>query len=725
MLKAGEGMWIPLLLQSMNEGEMHSMGLKLKASDIYDVNKGSLKDAIVSFGGFCTSEIISPNGLLLTNHHCGYGQIQSHSTLENNFLLNGFWAKNYAEEKPNPGLTATLIVRIEDVTAAVLAGVGEGLSPKDRQSLIDKNLNAVLAGVKKEEWEGAMIRPFYKGNQYFLFVTVTYRDVRLVGTPPDAIGKFGADTDNWVWPRHTGDFSLFRIYAGPDNKPADYSPNNVPYKPKHFLPISMDGVTDGDFTMVFGFPGRTDEYLSSHAVKQTMEVLDPTRIAVRDRALAVIGRYMRQDPLARIQYAAKQARIANAWKKWQGEVLGLKFTNALQKKKDYEMEFTSRLDKNAALKNQYGNLLPQLETLYRELEPQALITEYYREVLGGANIETWRITAAMRNLVRTFDNQGEAGYRNALKKSWPDLEALYKDYRTEVEREIMASLLDLYFPSVPASYTDGYPREQLNMDKGDFTALVNRLFSATKITQPESLKQLLDGPPAEAVNTLREDPMVKFFTVLVDAYANQCSPVFNELNGKIEDLNRQYMAAQMAVFKEKKFYPDANGTLRITYGKVEPYRPRDGVQYFTKTYLNGIMEKYIPGDYEFDVPEKLRTLHATKDYGPYAENGDVPVCFIGSNHTTGGNSGSPALDAYGNLIGLNFDRVWEGTMSDINYDIRLCRNIMVDARYILFIIDKYAGAGHLVQEMKLVHPKKKQVPAKKAPAKKAYKAKAS
>jgi hypothetical protein len=616
-------------------------------------------------------------------------------------------------------------VRIEDVTTAVLAGVGEGLSPKDRQSLIDKNLNSVLANVKKEEWEGAMIRPFYKGNQYFLFVTVTYRDVRLVGTPPDAIGKFGADTDNWVWPRHTGDFSLFRIYAGPDNKPADYSPNNVPYKPKHFLPISMDGVNDGDFTMVFGFPGRTDEYLSSFAVKQTMDVLDPTRIAVRDRALAVIGRYMRQDPLARIQYAAKQARIANAWKKWQGEILGLKFTNAVQKKKDYEKDFTARLDKNAAWKSQYGNLLPQLDALYKELETQALITEYYREVLGGANIETWRIAAAMRNLVRTFDNQGEAGYRNALKKAWPDLDALYKDYRTEVEREIMASLLELYFPSVPASYTDGYAKEQLNMDKGDFTALVNRLFAATKITQPESLKQLLDGPAAQAVNTLREDPLVKFFTVLVDAYANQCSPVFNELNGRIEDLNRQYMAAQMTVFKEKKFYPDANGTMRITYGKVEPYRPRDGMQYFTKTYLSGIMEKYVPGDYEFDVPERLRTLHATKDFGPYAENGDVPVCFIGSNHTTGGNSGSPALDAYGNLIGLNFDRVWEGTMSDINYDIRLCRNIMVDARYILFVIDKYAGAGHLIQEMKLVHPKKKQAPVKKVPAKKGGKAKAS
>jgi hypothetical protein len=699
---AGEGMWLPLLLKSLNEKEMKAMGMKMSAEDIYSVNHGSLKDAIVHFGGFCTSEIISANGLLLTNHHCGYGQIQSHSTVENNYLRDGFWAKSHKEELPNPGLTATFIVRIEDVTKVALKDVKNKMSSEERQSQIDKNLDAYKKSMRLGPFQEISIKPFYEGNQYFMFVTVTYNDVRLVGAPPESIGKFGSDTDNWVFPRHTGDFSLFRIYAGPDNQPAEYNEENVPFKPKHYLPISLDGVEEDDFTLVFGFPGRTDQYLPAVAVEQIIDVLNPARIDIRDRALKIVDSHMRQDEEIKIKYASKYARIANYWKKWIGESQGLKSTNAVKKKMELEAEFTEIVGNKKKYAKQYGQLLDDFTALYKEIEPYAFARDYYNEV-AVRNIEIFRLTGLADRLVNAFENNGQVGYDGFKARLIPFLGDFYKDYEPKIDQEVFAALLEMYVQNVDVEYT---PASILKM-KESYETMAKAYFKNSMFANEEKTMLLLNEMPAEkAIEAIKADPLYKLGMEWKAIYDEKISGPYNEIQTKINDRQRIYMEALMEVFPKKRFFPDANSTMRVTYGKVNGYHPKDAVYYEHVSYIDGIMEKYQPGDYEFDVPQKLIELYENKDYGQYADkNGKVPVCFIGSNHTTGGNSGSPAIDAYGNLIGLNFDRVWEGTMSDINYDERICRNIMVDARYILFIIDKYAGADHLIKEMTLVHPK--------------------
>ncbi|MEM6965527.1 MAG: S46 family peptidase, partial [Bacteroidota bacterium] len=660
--------------------------------------------AIVHFGGFCTSEIISAEGLLLTNHHCGYGQIQSHSSVENNLLKNGFWAKTKADELPNEGLTATFIVRIEDVSEAILKGVTDELSSKDRQSLIDKNIDAYQKSIRLPKHEDMIIKPFFKGNQYFMFVTMTYRDVRLVGTPPESIGKFGADTDNWVFPRHTGDFSLFRIYAGPDNMPADYSENNVPFKPKHFLPISLDGVEEGDFTLVFGFPGRTNQYLPGVAVKQTMEVLNPAKIAIRDKALKIVDEAMRADEAVRIQYASKFARIANYWKKWIGENQGLESTDALGRKKRYQKDFTNQLRTNRTWDKRYGHILNDFEKLYAEIEPYALTRDYYNEVFGR-NIEIMRVASYLNRLQRVYANNGVAGYSDFKDRLLNYFNGFFKDYRAEIDQKVFAALMKMYAEADIIAGAKGNLKN-LAAQKGGYEQLAKWMFENSFITNDRSLFKVLSAEPKMAIETIEGDPLINFAQEMSGAYETHVAAKYADLDRQINDLQRLYMAAQMEVFLDKKFFPDANSTMRVTYGKVAGYSPKDAVTYTPVTYLDGVIEKYVPDDYEFDVSDKLLQLYRTKDYGQYADkNGKVPVCFIGTNHTTGGNSGSPAIDAHGNLVGLNFDRVWEGTMSDINYDASICRNIMVDARYILFIVDKYAGATHLIDEMKLVHPK--------------------
>jgi hypothetical protein len=700
---AGEGMWLPQLLKLLNEKEMQSMGMKISAEDIYSVNKGSLKDAIVHFGGFCTSEIISPNGLLLTNHHCGYGQIQSHSTVENNLIKNGFWAKNYKEELPNEGLTATFIDYIDDVSLKVLKGVTADMSATDRQSLIDKNLAEVRSTYKLESYQAVIIRPFFDGNQYFAFVTTIYRDVRLVGAPPESIGKFGSDTDNWVWPRHTGDFSLFRIYAGKDNKPADYSPDNVPYTPKHFLPISMDGVAEGDFTMVFGFPGRTNQYLPSSAISQVLETLNPAKIAIRETSLKIMDQYMREDEATKIKYAAKYATIANYWKKWIGESMGLKQTNALQKKLDYEADFQKRLPAGSP----YKNLLIDLQKLYKDIDQYALANDYYSEI-ALRNVDLTAYMASLRRLVTTYEKNGESGYNELLPRVKSFSSEFYNDYDSSIDQEKFGALLTMYVDKLDKKFVPEFlQRENLGMSSNEsYDQMIRDQYMLTSFTSEKDAMSILNLSPEKAISAIKSDPMYALAAEWSGFYTKEISVPYNNIRKEIDLKLAQYTKAQMDVFSEKRFYPDANSTMRVTYGKVNGYEPRDAVKYQPVTYLDGVIAKYVPGDYEFDLQPRMLELYSAKDYGPYADkNGKLPVCFIGSNHTTGGNSGSPAIDAHGNLIGLNFDRVWEGTMSDINYDASICRNIMVDARYILWVIDKYAGASHLVKEMKLVHPK--------------------
>ncbi|WP_053992711.1 S46 family peptidase [Mangrovimonas sp. TPBH4] len=677
------GMWIPSLLEGMNEAEMESLGSKLTAQDIYDVNNSSLKDAVVHFNGGCTAEVISPKGLILTNHHCGYGQIQSHSSLENDYLKNGFWAMSLEEELPNSDLYVEFIVRIDDVTEQVLAGTNAEMTAKELQSLTDSNSSKVLKEVRKEDWQRAKIKSFYKGNQYFLFVTERFEDVRLVGTPPNSIGKFGSDTDNWVWPRHTGDFSMFRIYADQNNRPAKYAADNVPYKPKHYLPVSLDGVSEDDFTMVFGFPGRTNEYLPAVAVEQIVKKVNPSNIAIREAALKVIDSYMKQNDEIRIQYASKQARIANYWKKWIGENLGLEKSNAVAIKRNMEAEFTSLL-KEKGLVEEYGGVLPQLEKLYAQIEAVNVKRGNFNEIFKRNN-ELMGIMFRLDQMERAAA-KGEEAFDRSRDIVVDKLISIYKDFNADVDQGVFEAIMPLYTQNVDTS-----------------------IYKNSSFTDLKSAMKVLDGDAKEVIKKLNKDKAYKYAKPFIEEYYSSLDPDFNTLNSEINKYQKLYMKALMEVMPDERYFPDANSTLRVTYGKVKGYEPKDAVYYDPITYLDGVMEKYVPSDYEFDVPEKLRELYVSKDFGNYADtNGKLPVCFIGTNHTTGGNSGSPALDAHGNLIGLNFDRVWEGTMSDIYYSPEICRNIMVDVRYILFVIDKYAGASHLIEEMTLVHPKQEQ-----------------
>ena len=702
---ADEGMWLPLLLEKMNEKEMKSLGMKISAKDIYNINSGSLKDAIVSMGGFCTAEVISSKGLLLTNHHCGFDAIQNHSSLEHNYIRDGFWAKNYGEELSNPGLYVTFIVRIEDVTKQVLNGVTNNMEESERQSAVDRNINELKKNVKKEAYQDMYVRGFFEANQYYLFVTETYKDVRLVGAPPSAIGNFGKDSDNWMWPRHTGDFSIFRIYAAKDNKPADYSPENVPYVPKRSLAISLDGVAEGDFTMVLGFPGKTTEYLPSVAVQQIMEVNDPAKIAIRDKALAVIDGFMRKDEQIKIQYSEKYALISNNWKKWQGEVQGLKRTNAIDKKKLYEAEFQKRVNVNPPWKMQYGNLLSDLEAAYNDFKPYGIARDYYLEITS--KIELFTIAGQLNALRNAKNNATKNAYSELLSKTKEKLGDLYKNYNPTVDRNLFEVLMAMYVKDQDSKIVSPVAADQLKDAGNDFKKWANDIYGGAELTAGKKVIAALEQNPAEWLEEMKTDKASILYADMVSTYNSVIAPKLNEIQNRINKLQRIYMQAQMEVMKEKKFYPDANSTLRLTYGKVKGYTARDAVKYDCFTYLDGVIDKYMPGDYEFDVPKKLRELYNNKDYGQYGKNGRLPVCFIATNHTAGGNSGSPALDAYGNLVGLNFDRSWEGTVSDLNYDPSICRNIMVDVRYVLFIIDKYAEAGQLIRELKLVHPRKK------------------
>jgi len=694
------GMWIPSLLEGMNEKEMKSLGMKMTAKDIYDTNKSSLKDAVPQFNGGCTSEVISPKGLLLTNHHCGYGQIQSHSSTEHDYLANGFWAYKMEDELPNKDLVVTFIVKIEDVTKQVLEGVNTLSNEAEKQKKIQENISALSNSFPKEAWQENKIRTFYDGNQYLLFVTETFKDVRLVGAPPTSIGKFGSDTDNWVWPRHTGDFSLFRIYADKNNRPAAYSKDNVPYTPKHFLPVSLDGIAEDDFTLVFGYPGKTNEYLPSVAINQIANELNPAKIEIREQALKVADGFMRKDNAIKIQYASKYAGTANYWKKWQGETLGIKKSNAIAVKKEAEKKFQEKVSK-AKKEKEYGSILNDFEKNYTEIAPYALARDYFNETVQR-NTELLSVAYKFYQLEQLYNTKGEQAFTDRKNNLYNGLGDFYKDFSAKVDEKVFEQLIALYATKVPKQFL---PNTLNNIDVNQLT---KSIYSGSKLTSYSGSKELLTGDTKTVLENINRDPAFVLVKSMADMYLKEVNPTYEVLNLKITELQRNYMKAQLELSENSRIFPDANSTLRVTYGKVKGYEPKDGVYYNPITYLDGVMEKYIPGDYEFDVSPKLIDLYKNKDFGNYGENGKMPVCFIGTNHTTGGNSGSPALDAKGNLIGLNFDRVWEGTMSDIYYDPSICRNIMVDIRYVLFIMDKYAGAKNLIEELQLVHPKKNQ-----------------
>lgn len=698
--KPDEGMWVPMLLKELNEQDMQKNGLKLTAEDIYNINKSSIKDAIVQFGGGCTAEIISKDGLLLTNHHCGYGVIQSHSSVQNDYLTNGFWAMSKEEELRNPGLTATFIVRMEDVTQKVLASVAN-LDSKEvsRDDMIKEACEKIKDEAIKNTHYEAFIKPFYFGNEYYMFITETFKDIRFVGAPPSSIGKFGGDTDNWMWPRHTGDFSIFRIYAGADNKPAEYAPENKPYHPKYHLTISLDGIEKDDFTMIMGFPGRTQQYLTSYAVNFIATVSNPTRVKIRDERLAIMDADMKANDEVRIKYAAKYAYISNYHKKWIGETRGLMRMGAIEKKREQEEEFLTWVNSDQITKIKYGSLMEEYKNNYASLEKVAYCRDYYLDAIFG--IEILNYANKYIKFVETYLNPNSTN--EDINSEWTKLNDFsqkhFKDYNVLTDKKIFAKMLSMYRENVDKEFQPFVLNQAEKKYKGNYEKWADDLFKTSFMTSEEKSKNVLENLNKKTLNKITKDPAFLVMQSLMKNFSDDVATVYDNIFEDISRLNRIYVEAQRSWNKSKKFYPDANSTMRLSYGKVAEYVPNDGVTYNYFTTLDGIIEKANPNHEDFIVPEKLFALHANKDYGPYADNGNMKVCFIASNHITGGNSGSPIMNASGELVGCVFDMNWEGVMSDIMYDPQTVRSIAVDIRYVLFIIDKFAGAKYLIDEM--------------------------
>ncbi len=700
---AGEGMWIPMLLQQLNEEEMQEMGLNISADDIYSINHSSLKDAILLFGRGCTSEIISDEGLLLTNHHCGFGQIQKHSSVEHDYLTDGFWAMSKEEELPNPGLTATLMIEMREVTHEVFNGVTDAITELQRNNLINDNIKALVDEFEKDSEFNAKIKPFFKGNQYYMIITQTFKDIRLVGAPPSNIGKFGGDTDNWMWPRHTGDFSLFRIYVDKDGNPAEYSEDNVPYKPKYHFPISLKGVDEGDFTFVFGYPARTNEYLPSFALELITEIGNPQKIRLRQSRLDIFSKYQVKDPKVRIQYASKYARVSNYWKKMIGESKGVKRMKAIETKQAYENDFVEWVESSDYTINEYSGLIDAFDETYINLRPYSLSKDYFYEAVLA--MEVVKFSLKFGKLVEISQNKdvNDEDVNNEIERLQKYSTSFFKDYYKPIDIEVMAEMLKYYDQNIDSKFKPEFFSEIHSKYNGDYTKYTEAIFENSMFDDEMELNSLLENYKQKSYKKILRDPVYAMAIEFGTIYNSKIKDQYVSFNNTLDSLQRRFMKAQMEMEPSKRFYPDANFTLRVSYGNVNGFSPKDAVYYKHFTTLKGIMEKENPDIYDYVVEEKLKDLYHDKDYGKYvAADGSMHVAFAASNHTTGGNSGSPVLDADGNLVGVNFDRCWEGTMSDLVYDPAVCRNISIDIRYFLFIVDKFAGAGYLVDEMDLV-----------------------
>ena len=694
--RADEGMWLPYSINGQNLADMQRLGCKLTAEQIFSFNQPSLKDAIVQFGGGCTGELISPEGLLLTNHHCGLSYVQSHASVEHDYLQDGFWARSKAEELPNEGLTVSFLAYIEDVTTAILKGVTDDMSEADRAAKISENGKKLTLERKGKRDVEVEIVPFYHGNQYILFEYDVYRDVRLVACPPWGIGKFGADTDNWTWPRHKGDFCIFRVYTAPDGTPAKYSKDNVPMKSKHFLPISLKGVQPGDYTMILGYPGSTDRYSASGAVKNVIDLEGPAVVDCRTTKLEQYRKHMDADPAVFIQYASKQASVSNYWKYYIGQVKQLKRNKVYEKRLEQEQAFRQWAAQDKNRKAKYDGIFDEMDKYwdYQSQFTKALI--YYREA-GWRGGEAVTFALRFRQLNSIIENKTATPNAikeraNGMKKSVQDF---FKDYNKALDRDVTIALLNLFYKDVNPAQLPATIKKVGDKNHGDFTAFVDNAFAKSIFVDQAKMEAWLNNP-----KSMSKDPIYALMYDILQSYWNLSDQAEKVECGRA---NRLYMEGLMEMQKDRNFYPDANFTMRLTYGSVQDCQPADAITYNYITTLDGVMAKYKPGNWEFDVPQDLIKLWENHDYGRYADkNGDLVVNFITTNDITGGNSGSPVIDANGNLIGLAFDGNWEAMSGDIAFENEVQRTICMDMRYLLFIIDKMANAQNLMQELKII-----------------------
>ena len=706
--RADEGMWIISLI-GKNYNDMKKQGLMLSPQDIYNINHSSLKDAVVQFGNGCTGEIVSGEGLLFTNYHCGFSFIQKHSTVYSDYLVDGFWAKTMKEELPNPGLTVKFLDRMSDVTNKVLAGVLDDMPYDQREKLINENSKKIIEEAEqKNPGITAVVKSFFTDNQYFLILYKIYKDVRLVGAPPSNIGQFGGDTDNWMWPRHTGDFSVFRVYANKNNEPADYSNMNIPYKPKHFLPISLKGMHKGDFSMIIGYPGHTNRYLSSYGVLQRLNVINPAIIKIRTEKITILRKRMDESrekaklaksyedmPTIHIKYASKYARTSNYWKYFIGQNKAIRKLHVVDKKKEFEDKFMSWVNQSLDRKQKYGSLLKELNDTYTDLADYDKLRVYIAEAAfrGPDGI---LFASKFKKLADALEGKKDVStIVDELKK---ETEKYFKDFDLSVETELFGNLLQLFYNNVDKDYWPTIFQYVERKYDGDVKYFAEDLYKSTIFRSKESTLKFLNKP---SYSKLESDPLYKTM-VSMRGCLNKFKLINQDKIDKLKDLKRMYVKGILEMDKGKLLYPDANLTMRLTYGTVQDYSPADAVEYNYYTTLKGVIEKSSDDNPDYDVPEKLVDLYNKKDYGQYEENGEIRTCFLTNNDITGGNSGSPVINAYGELVGLAFDGNWEAMSGDLIFEPKLQRTIVVDIRYVLFIIDKFAGAENLIKELKIV-----------------------